>query len=555
MKKNLFLILGLALAAVFTGCSKDDPETSGHLAVSTSELAATITGGPLTFNVTTGGAWSASSDAGWAVVSPTSGNGSGLITVTVASNAGAAADRTAKITVTAAGMTKEVTVSQEAQLVSLGDGTRQGFRVTSDMTLSAEKIYLLKGFVYVADGVTLTIEPGTIIKGEKATQGTLIVERGGRIMAQGSAEKPIVFTSQQPKGQRKPGDWGGVILMGKARNNLGEMTIEGGVDSRHGGQDDADNSGVLSYVRIEFAGIEYGPDNEINGLTMGSVGSKTKIDHIQVSHSGDDSFEWFGGAVNAKYLIAYKGWDDDFDADNGFNGKVQFGLAVRDPEVADKSASNGFETDNNSDGSTAEPYTSAIFSNISSFGPVTDPATYIDQGRVHGSDPAGVFQAGIQLRRNTRLNVFNSVIAGWPIGLIIENDKGTAQTWASENRIRINQVVLAGMQRNFQDKAKNASKPVVDPAIPDTFVSGYFNGRPGNGTFPTIADLKVSAAPVAIPAADSPLLNAAAWTDDYVSGDFFDKTVTYIGAFGPTETATNNWTSGWANFDPQHTDY
>ena len=126
----------------------------------------------------------------------------------------------------------------------LGDGSKDNFEITENTTLTYPNTYTLKGFVYVPDGVTLTIEPGVVIKGDKATQGTLIVERGGKIMAQGTADRPIVFTSSQAPGQRKPGDWGGIILLGKAPNNLGEQTIEGGVRSKHGGNDPADNSGV-----------------------------------------------------------------------------------------------------------------------------------------------------------------------------------------------------------------------------------------------------------------------------------------------------------------------
>lgn len=203
--------------------------------------------------------------------------------------------------------------------------------------------YTLKGWVYIADGAELTIEPGTVIKGDKTTKAALITERGGRLIAKGTAEEPIVFTSAQPKGMRRPGDWGGVILCGKAENNQQEMQIEGGPRTRHGGSDNADNSGILSYVRIEFAGYPFATDKEINGLTLGSIGSGTQVDHIQVSYSNDDSFEWFGGTVSAKYLVAYKGWDDDFDTDNGFSGNVQFGLAIRDSRIADVSQSNGFE--------------------------------------------------------------------------------------------------------------------------------------------------------------------------------------------------------------------
>ena len=145
----------------------------------------------------------------------------------------------------------------------------------------------------MAEGSELTIEAGTIIKGDKATQASLIVEPGGKLYAQGTKDAPIVFTSAQPKGQRKPGDWGGLIVCGNAINNQGEMQIEGGPRTKHGGNNDADNSGVISYVRVEFAGYPFQKDKEINGVTLGSIGSGTKIDHVQVSYSNDDSFEWF----------------------------------------------------------------------------------------------------------------------------------------------------------------------------------------------------------------------------------------------------------------------
>ena len=191
----------------------------------------------------------------------------------------------------------------------------------------------------------LTIEPGTIIKGDKLTKGTLIVKPGAKIMAEGSATKPIVFTSSSAKGSRNYGDWGGIILLGKAPVNKTPATIEGENVSTFGGTDAADNSGTLKYVRIEFAGIAFETDKEINGLTFGGVGSGTTIDYVQVSYSGDDAYEWFGGSVNAKHLISYRTLDDDFDTDWGFSGNVQYAMALRDPAVADQcscSDSNGF---------------------------------------------------------------------------------------------------------------------------------------------------------------------------------------------------------------------
>lgn len=180
----------------------------------------------------------------------------------------------------------------------IGNGDQE-FVFKGTQTL-AKGTYLLKGWVYVGAGSTLTIEPGTVIKGDKDTQAALIIEPGGKLIAEGKQDAPIVFTSEMPKGQRKPGDWGGLIICGKAKNNQGVLNqqIEGGPRTKHGGDDDSDNSGIIRYVRVEFAGYPFMKDKEINGITFGSVGSGTTIDHLQVSYSNDDSYEWFGGSVN-----------------------------------------------------------------------------------------------------------------------------------------------------------------------------------------------------------------------------------------------------------------
>ena len=194
--------------------------------------------------------------------------------------------------------------------------------ITTNTTWTKNHIYLLTGYVFVNDGVTLTIEPGTVIRGDKTSKATLIVSQGGKLVANGTVAEPIVFTSNQPVGSRAAGDWGGVILLGKAPINPigGTATIEGGVglSAVYGGTDANDNSGSLQYVRIEFPGVAYATDNEINGLTLGGVGSGTTIDNIEVIYSGDDSYEWFGGTVNCKHLIAIAGVDDDFDTDFGY---------------------------------------------------------------------------------------------------------------------------------------------------------------------------------------------------------------------------------------------
>lgn len=452
----------------------------------------------------------------------------------------------------------------EPQVLDIGDGS-EAYELAENITLEYPNTYNLKGFVYVTEGKTITIEPGVIIKGDKTTKGTLIVERGAKIIAQGTAERPIVFTSSQAAGSRKPGDWGGIIVLGNAVNNKGEMTIEGGVRSKHGGLNSADNSGVLSYVRCEFAGIEYSTDNEINGITFGSVGSGTKLDHIQVSYSGDDAYEWFGGSVNAKYLVSLGTWDDDFDTDNGYNGNIQFAVSLRNPEYADKSCSNGFESDNNSDGTVVDPTTRPIFANVSLFGPVSDPANYTDNGNSKGST-MGIFQAGVQIRRSSNCNLFNSVIAGYPIGLIIENDKSgsNSQESATAGKLNISGTIMAGCQKSFQDKALNPKDrtSVIKDSDLGTFVSGYWNTASLYNSAPlvSISDLKLQGNPQSLtspdfcPKSDSPLATGAVWTNEYVNTSFFTKT-SYRGAFAPTETASNNWMTGWTNFDPQNTVY
>lgn len=430
--------------------------------------------------------------------------------------------------------------------------------------------YLLKGWVYVADGAELTIEPGTVIKGDKQTMAALIVERGGKIKAQGTKAEPIVFTSEEAKGQRRPGDWGGLIICGKAPHNAGEAQIEGGPRTKHGGKDAHDNSGVLSYVRVEFAGYPFQKDKEINGITFGSVGDGTQVDHLQVSYSNDDSYEWFGGTVNCKNLIAFHGWDDDFDTDNGFSGNVQYGLSIRNPRIADVSQSNGFESDNDASGSTAQPYTTATFSNITFVGPKASDAafentnSYINAGSFfpNNGSAQGLYQSAMQIRRGSRLNCINSVAIGWPIGIILDGEKGDTQTQATNGAIKLQNVWFAGMTITGSDANKLYAdnfvtgydankKPVIDQTR-QSFSTTWFLQQKGNRADNTtdswlLQPISGLAGVNFVPTAASPLLNAASF--DAVSGASFDK-VGFVGAFG-----TDNWTSGWANFDPQNTDY
>ncbi|MBK9357442.1 MAG: hypothetical protein IPN08_08675 [Bacteroidales bacterium] len=356
--------------------------------------------------------------------------------------------------------------------------------ITTNQTWTSGNTYLLDGWVYIDNAVTLTIQPGTIIRGSKVNQGALIIERGGKLIANGTADQPIVFTSNVAPGSRTYGDWGGVIICGRSAINLtgGTGTIEGGVGSIFGGgttPDVNDNSGILRYVRIEFPGIAFSANNEINGLTMGGVGAGTTIDYVQVSYSGDDSFEWFGGTVNAKHLIALRGLDDDFDTDNGFVGKVQFGVSLRDPAIADISESNGFESDNNSSGSAATPVTMPLFSNISIFGPYVTSSTSINS----------LYRNAMHLRRNTATSIYNSTFSGYPYGLNL--DGVATQTNANNNLLQIENVYMTGMVTN-NFRAQSTGAPLNWTA---TEVGNWFNSASSpdrnNATYTNNTDLQL----------------------------------------------------------------
>ncbi len=411
--------------------------------------------------------------------------------------------------------------------------------IATSQTWTNNHIYLIQGFVYVVNGVTLTIEPGTIIEGDHTFTGSsLIVERGAKINAVGTPTQPIIFTSDMPAGSRTRGDWGGLVLCGKAIINAagGEAQIEGGPRSYYGGNDNSDNSGVLQYVRIEFAGYPFQPNKEINGLTFGGVGNGTTIDHIQVSYSNDDSYEWFGGTVNCKNLIAFRGLDDEFDTDFGYSGKLQFCIGLRDSAVADVSGSNGFESDNDATGSSNTPYTSALFANVGLYGPKVDMSNPFNP----------LFKRAMHIRRNSRMSCYNSVFAGWPTGLYVDGDATDAN--ANNNDLQIENCIMSGMGK-FIDVPSGQLWSV------STAKSWYFDVNRHNDTLATNDLLMITnpfnySAPNFVPLAGSPVLGKALWTNSRLASDpFFDK-VTFAGPMGSTD-----WTSPWANWDPQNTVY
>jgi hypothetical protein len=436
-------------------------------------------------------------------------------------------------------------------------------RINADTVLHKQNTYILKGLVYMVGNHTLTVEPGTTIKGSfsGADVAALIITRGSKIMAQGTPNEPIIFTSASPNPQS--GDWGGIVLCGKAGYNLsyngvnGLYQVEGGIDNANGdglaGSGDAvaptpvdnDNSGVLSYVRIEYAGYAYQPDKEINSLTMAAVGSGTTIDHIEVVYAKDDAYEWFGGSVNCKYLIAYKTQDDDFDTDNGFKGKVQFGLIIRDSLIADISKSEAFESDNNASGTTSTPKTMAVFSNITAIGP---RATLTNIGN-------SLFLAGAQIRRNSGISIYNSIIMGWPLGIYIDATTGTSTALNIEDStLRLRNVTLAGNSQNLKFAGTAGATINSDASLTSWFTNSFYN----NDLLTNTSDAKLiqpynydgpDPTPFAGANGNQKILSGGDFNDAKFTGDtFFDKTVTFRGAIAPAGVLAT-WWKGWTKFN------
>lgn len=373
-----------------------------------------------------------------------------------------------------------------------------GLHITADETWSG--VIKLDGWVYVDAGATLTINEGTIIRG--TAKSGLFIERGGKIKAIGSKTAPIVFTSNQAAGLRAQSNWAGVVICGNAPINTpsGTSQAEGGIESEYGGDNPADDSGILKYVRIEFPGFEVSTGSEINGLTLAGVGSGTTLEYIQVSYSGDDGYEWFGGTVNAKHLISYKTEDDDFDTDYGFSGMVQFGLISRDPDIFDSDTGNAFESDNDANGSANEPLTKGVFSNVSAFGPFANKSLTLNEKHEDGST--------MRIRRSSRLSIYNSLFLGWGNGPRLES-KNTMDA-AEAGTLNIKNCIIAG-DKNTNYRGSNDG---FDAAGLETW---YLTAEFRNSMLSANEDAKI-VNPFNYntfnfqPMEDSPVLEASFWT-------------------------------------------
>ncbi len=406
--------------------------------------------------------------------------------------------------------------------------------VISSSKFYAKGKWILKGYVYVTNGATVTFEAGCIIQSDETEKGALIIERGAKLIAQGTAGNPIVFTSGKPVGSRAPGDWGGIILLGKAPTNRPldpAPTIEGGVGRQYGGTDPLDESGILRYVRIEFAGIAAEPGSEINGLTLGGVGSGTIIENVQVSYGNDDAYEFFGGTVNAKNLVAFATADDDFDFDFGYTGKIQFAVSCRKPDFVDAGdAGNGVECDNDATGTLATPRTRPQLSNFTIVGPNDAVGT------------AANHNYSLRWRRATQFVMRNSVIIGHPdAGFSMESDATLNDYYVNNISEFKNNLIFATANTYRSGNAAIATATQVQTKAEADGCVTLANTAAAQLTSPFF-----SITPNFLPATGSPALAGASFT----GMNAFFTTTAYRGAFG-----TTNWTSGWCNWDPQNTVY
>jgi len=393
--------------------------------------------------------------------------------------------------------------------------------IVDNLTLTADKEYLLRGGVFVGNGTdmtVLTIEPGTVIYGESATNGMLVVNRGSRIMAEGTAQAPIVMTSDKAVGDRGRSDWGGLIINGRAPLNSGDVAFGEGGTGTYGGTNPADDSGVLKYVRVEFAGREISPDNELNGIAFQGVGSGTTVDYIQVHMGKDDGVEMFGGNVNIKHVLVTGCGDDQLDWTDGWRGKGQF-IAI---QMYGDAGDRGIEADNNGEDNDAAPRSHPTLYNLTI---VADRAA-----------AAGNNGIGMLLREGTGASIHNAIVLGFrDCGIDVDHEATFLNGWSGTG-LNGNLVVNHSI---FHDNVEAWQTGESDEAGFPFTTQQFISVLNGNNRFvnPNLTDPYNKTAPNFLPQAGSIALSGGATPP---ADGFFDATATYVGAFGAVD-----WTAGW----------
>lgn len=567
----------LALAAL-AACSSDSPSSTGPTTPANGSLVVTVNGlpaganaavtvtGPNNFSQTATGSTTLSVAPGSYTVAAaqvTAGTARFNATVT-GSPAAVASNATTTVTVAyAAATTPTVVISGS---------------IAANRTLTADTAYVLRGFVYVNSGATLTINAGTRIAGDTTALGSaLFVLRGARIVANGTATAPIVFTSQRAPGFRQPGDWGGLVVVGNARNNrTGNIIVEGSDGSvvganpagvvYTGGTVDTDNSGTLRYVRVEFAGYATLPDAELNSFTLAAVGSGTTLEYLQSVAGLDDSFEWFGGTVNGRYLVSYESGDDHFDTSEGYRGLNQFLIAFQSGYLVPRAGAGsvsadpqGFEVDGCNGGGCVAPsganaqsagrddglWTMNVFANFTLVGVGGGQTTPASGG------------VGMVLRRGTGGHYLNGVVARWPRQAISLRDSTSNNRFVADS-LTIRNLYFAenGSQNGGQlfdvasgtlfgtQAAFEARNSAIQVAAGSVTAASLFTALPEVTGLTTAAQFDWT------PSANSPIATGGLATfanDPRIAarvGSFITPT-TYRGAAAP---GGPKWWEGWTNY-------
>ena len=565
-----------ALAAfALAACGGSDGPTTP--AVTTGSLAITVTGLPAgtsaAVTVTGPNSFSQTLTATTTLTVPAGSYTVAAGTVTVTSTRYVATVSGSPATVTAGGSTSATV----AYAVGTNPTVVLSGSITTDRRLTPDTNYVLRGFTYVANGATLTINAGTKIVGDTTALGSaLFVLRGAKINAVGTEAAPIVFTSQRSAGNRQPGDWGGLIIVGNARNNrTGSIIVEGSDGSvvgaqaggvvYTGGTNDADNSGTLKYVRVEFAGYATLPDAELNSFTFAAVGSGTTFEYLQSLAGLDDSFEWFGGTVDGKYLVSYESGDDHFDTSEGYRGRNQFLIAFQSTFLTPRAGAGaisadpqGFEVDGCNGGGCTAPtngnaqssgrddglWTMNMFANYTLIGVGGTQTTPANGG------------VGAVLRRGTGGYYFNGVIARWPRQAISMRDSTTnnrfladslffKNNYLAENGSQNSGVIFDPAGTNFgQESAFTGRNQANDVAAATITAASLFTA------LPTASGTTTGSAFDWSPVAGSPIATGglSSFTADpriaARAGTFITPTA-YRGAAAPGGT---KWWANWTNY-------
>ena len=421
--------------------------------------------------------------------------------------------------------------------------------ILTSRTLYSDTTYVISGFVHVANGATLTIQPGTRILGDADVLGSsLFIMRGAKINAVGTAANPIVFTSSRPAGSRAPGDWGGLVIVGNGTiNRTGTVLLEGTGTNQTtnpainyaGGTNNADNSGELRYVRIEFAGYAPAQNAELNALTLAAVGSGTRISYVQTMSGLDDSFEWFGGAVDADHLVSYESGDDHFDMSEGYSGRLQYLIGLQSKVLTPRQGAGsisgdpqGIENDGcEGAGCAATPHSST---------PLTMPvvANFTLVGRGDAATISGSGDIGLVVRRGAGGYYVNGVLSRWARAGISVRDAATQQ------RITDGDMVLSNILVNEAAVLFQAGQqPGVDAAannIVATSNANIFASLPATPTNASQLDWT--------PTANAPQRNGGLATFSGKLQTAAGNSVAGTSYRGAADPNGDKWWQGWTNY-------